>query len=41
MHGVLHEPVHLGPGMLASWQKNVAAWLAPDGVATYAYCHED
>lgn len=39
--GRLHESVYLGPGTLASPQKDVAAWLAPNGVATFAYCHAD
>jgi hypothetical protein len=37
--GVVRNSVYLGPGLLASPQKQVAAWMSPDGVATYAFCH--
>ncbi|HTT99677.1 MAG TPA: sialidase family protein [Rhizomicrobium sp.] len=32
--------VYLGPGELASPQGNVALWQEPEGVVTYAYCHQ-
>ena len=39
--GKVRDPVYLGPGILASPQKQVAAWLAPNGVVNYAFCHGD
>jgi hypothetical protein len=34
------NPVYLGPGELAAPQGNVALWQEPEGVVTYAYCHQ-
>jgi hypothetical protein len=32
--------VYLGPGELAAPQGDVALWQEPEGVVTFAYCHE-